>query len=312
MKAKRSIIALLISLLFFSACSSGASKPQEETQLKKFPFTQPLNIAHRGARSLAPENTLLAAQKGFDSGADLWELDVAMSYDGEIVVIHDDTLGRTSNAREVYPKLMPWNVHTFTFAELRRLDMGSWFVETDPFKQIQAGAVSTAELEKMKAVPIPTLREALEFTRAHHWHVNVEIKDLTGLPGDREIVENVVALIEELDMRDRVIISSFNHSYIVRSKAADPQIITAALVESAAPDPIALLLETGAQAYNPSLKAINDFNQIREIREAGFDVYVWTVNDEDTMRKLIDAGVSGIFTDFPQLLNKVLAEYNIK
>ena len=65
--------------------------------------TRVLNIAHRGARSLAPENTLAAAQKALELGADMWELDVAMTADGELIVIHDSTLERTSNARDVFP-----------------------------------------------------------------------------------------------------------------------------------------------------------------------------------------------------------------
>ncbi len=75
----------------------------------------------------------------------MWELDVAMSGDGELFVVHDDTLERTSNAAQVFPQRRPWSNHTFTLAEIRSLDFGSWFVEQDPFKQIQSGQVSAAE-----------------------------------------------------------------------------------------------------------------------------------------------------------------------
>ncbi len=274
-----------------------------------FPYDRPVNIAHRGARSLAPENTLLAAQKGYELGADMWELDVAASYDGVLVVIHDDTAERTSNAKAVFPRMMPWNVHLFSMEELRQLDFGSWFVAEDPFQQIAEGAVSAEEQAAMQNTPIPTLREALEFTKDHQWRVNVELKDLSGKPGDKDVVEKTVALIEELDMVDAVIISSFNHHYIKRVKAANPQIATAALTNKKVEDPISLLQESGAQAYNPSIKSIGDLSVIGTMRDAGYDVYVWTVNDEETMRKLIEAGVSGIFTDFPQRLAAVLAEY---
>ncbi len=90
-------------------------------------------------------------------------------------------------------------------------------------------------------------------------------------------------------------------------KTITPAISTAALVEKADPDPAALLHKVGAQAYNPSVKVIPP-DLIRPIREQGFDVYIWTVNDEPTFRTLISAGVSGIFTDYPQLLKKVLDE----
>lgn len=294
---------LLALCLILSACSSIETKepvPQEEGRNMNV-----LNIAHRGARSLAPENTLLAAAKGLALGADMWELDVAVTQDGELVVLHDDTLERTSNAVTVFPGRISYAVWTFTLDELRQIDFGSWFIDKDPFGQIKAGAVSAVEAAAFKDAPIPTLREALAYTRDHNWRVNIEIKDATNTPGDAFVVEKVVELVKELDMLDRVIISSFNHDYIKRVKAAEPNLVTAALVDQAVPDPVALLEETGAQAYNPGLKYVDE-KTVRTVRDAGYDVLVWTVNEEDDMRRLIAWGVSGIFTDFPQRLNKVL------
>ncbi len=271
------------------------------------PTKRPLNIAHRGARSLAPENTILAARRAVAVGADLWELDVAMTADGELVVLHDDTLERTSNAGQVFPDRAPWPVHTFTLDELRKLDFGAWFLEKDPFGQIAERAISAGEQERFVNVPIPTLSEALEFTREYKWKVNVELKDLTGTPGDAQVVETVVALIDRLGMAADVMISSFNHDYIIRSKAANPQIITAALIEEAVSDPLELLRRTGAAALNPSLE-LAESGLVRAVRDAGFDVYVWTVNQENDMRAMLDAGVSGLFTDFPQRMHRILNE----
>lgn len=284
-------------------------------QLSTIPFNgnpdmiQPkrtLNIAHRGARSLAPENTMAAARKALEIGADMWELDVAMTKDGELVVLHDDTLTRTSNVATVFPSRKADPIHTFTLAEVRSLDLGSWYVTSDPFKQIAAGAVSKAEQEAYKGEKIPTLREALAFTKESHWKVNVEIKDATGTPPDAAIVEKTVALIDELGMSGQVIISSFNHDYLKRVKAANPTIITAALSDKFIADLIGLLNDIKAQAFNPSVKIIAT-STIRPLREQGFDVYVWTVNDEATLKSLVAAGASGIITDYPQLLKKVLA-----
>ncbi len=273
-------------------------------------YPPPLVIAHRGARSTAPENTILAAQKAFELEADLWELDVAMTYDDELVVIHDDTLKRTSNAAAVFPKKMPWNVRLFTLQELKMLDFGSWFITEDPFGTIKKGVVSVEEQEEMRAIQIPTLEEALVFTKNNHWRVNIEIKDLSGTPGDALVVEKVIALVEKLEMVPDVIISSFNHEYLARSKKINPQIATGVLVNQQVNDPISLVKDLNAQAYNPGINKIGDLSKIQSIRDAGIDVYVWTVNDEITMRKLIKAGVSGIFTDDPELLRKVLSENN--
>ncbi len=266
-----------------------------------------LNIAHRGARSLAPENTLLAARKGLEVGADWWELDVAMTSDGELVVVHDDSLERTSNVAARFPQRAPWLIHTFCLAELRQLDFGSWYNDSDPFGQIAAGRVSPDERRSFIGAQIPTLQETLEFTRSAGWRVNVEIKDASGTPGDADLPEKVAAMIRRMDMVQDVLVSSFNHAYIRRVKAVEPRLVTAALVEEAADDPVALLRETGAQAYNPCGLCV-DADTIRKVRTAGYDVYVWTVNEPENMRQLIAAGVSGIFTDFPQRLAEILAE----
>ncbi|HVP20299.1 MAG TPA: glycerophosphodiester phosphodiesterase family protein [Anaerolineaceae bacterium] len=266
---------------------------------------QILNIAHRGARSIAPENTILAAQKAFEIGADLWELDVAMTADGEIVVLHDDTLERTSDAAHYYPDRKPWKVETFTLEEIRRLDFGSWYIETDPFNQIASGVVTKEDQQVFGDLPIPTLREALLFTQDNKWLVNIEIKDLTGKPGDKFVVEKVVELVQRTGMTSSVIISSFNHSYLQRVRTAISEIRTAALVVFPDPDPIKLLKRLDAQAYNPGLETL-DYDQIPQVVGNGYNVYIWTVNDEVDMKKLISNGVSGIFTDFPQRLKSIL------
>jgi glycerophosphoryl diester phosphodiesterase len=118
------------------------------------------------------------------------------------------------------------------------------------------------------------------------------------------VVERVVALVKAMEMCDRVLLSSFNHAYLKRVRGLTAGIRTGALVSSPAKDPAALLTQLDAQAYNPRVSAVR-FRGVSRLREQGFDVYVWTINDEKTMRKLIDAGVSGIFTDFPQVLKRV-------
>ncbi|MBA3532561.1 MAG: glycerophosphodiester phosphodiesterase [Ardenticatenales bacterium] len=260
-----------------------------------------LNIAHRGARSLAPENTLAAARKAFELGADMWELDVGLTADGVPILVHDSTLERTSNVAEIFPERAPWRLHEFTMAEYRKIDFGGWFNEQDPFGQIRAGAVSRHDQESYVGEPAPTLEEALRFTRQHGWRVNVEIKDMTGTAGDATIVEKVVALIEESKMRGQVLLSSFNHDYLRRARTLAPHLALGALVEERVDDPAALLRQLDAQFYNPHLGVIS-LEEIAPLRAQGVDVNVWTVNDEALMRRLMEAGVSGLFTDFPQRL----------
>ncbi len=267
-----------------------------------------LNIAHRGARSLAPENTLAAARKALQAGADMWELDVQMTADGELVVIHDTTLNRTSNVRDIFPRRRPWRVHEFTLDEIRQLDFGSWFAEQDPFGQIAAGVVTKTDLVNYSQEPAPTLQEALYFTREHEWLVNIEIKDLTGKPGTGHIVNRVTAVVEQLGMADMVLFSSFNHDFLVQIRALCPHAAIGVLVSKPHPRPAALLQRLGAQSYHPRTIFIRPADIKRLIRQ-GYWVNVRTINDRKTMQRLVKGGVSGIFTDFPQVLSLVLASY---
>ena len=267
---------------------------------------RPLNIAHRGARSLAPENTLAAARKGLDVGADMWELDIQMTADGELIVIHDSTLKRTSNVRDVFPSRNPWLVHEFRLDEIRLLDFGSWFKKQDPFGQIAAGMVAESDLASYVQQQAPTLGEALTFTLEHGWSVNLEIKDLSGNPDPGQVVKKVLALVEDLDMVDSVLISSYNQDYRAQIRKAHPHIATGVLVSKPHPHPETLLRQLGAQAYHPRLSAFRPAD-VALLHRQDCRVHIWNVNARKTMQRLVRAGVDGIFTDFPQLLTSVLA-----
>ena len=265
-----------------------------------------LVMAHRGFRGIAPENTLLAARKGFEAGAQWWELDVAATSDGVLVVIHDDNLARTTDAKAVFPIRSPWIVYDFSLEELRRLDAGSWYKDADPFGQVASGRVGAAELERFKGERIPTLRECLELTKAEGRKVNVEIKDATGRACDGWIVERTVDMVRELGMIDSVNISSFNHEYLRRVKKAEPRIETGALVDKRPPDLVALLRGLSARSYNPGIKYLDEAT-VREVRQAGFDVFVWTVNEKKDMERMLDWGATALITDFPDRALEVVA-----
>ncbi len=264
-----------------------------------------LNIAHRGASSLAPENTLSAARKGLEVGADMWELDVQLTADDELIIIHDSTLKRTSNVEDLFPHRRPWQVHEFTLDEIRKLDFGSWFMEQDPFGQIAAGVVTEKDVEGYVGEPAPTLEQALSFTRKHNWLVNLEIKDLGMRPGNNLIVDRVIAQVEELNMADTVLVSSFNHNYLAQIAASYPHVVTGVLDTKPHLRPASLLRRLGARTYHPRRTFIR-LADIAELKRQGFGVNVRTINDRKTMERLVRAGVSGIFTDFPQVLASVL------
>ncbi|MBE7554160.1 MAG: glycerophosphodiester phosphodiesterase [Anaerolineales bacterium] len=262
---------------------------------------KPLCIAHRGASSLAPENTLASARKALEIGADMWELDVSVTADGQLIVLHDDSLARTSNASALFPNRAPWLISNFTLTEIKQLDAGSWFIESDPFGTIASGTVTLDEQTIMRGQPIPTLQEALLFTQVHNWRVNVEIKalipPLTGFP----VVEAVVSLIESLDMTEQVLLSSFVHAYMQQAKALHPAIAAAALLDEGEAWPAGLTID----ALHPHYTSV-DADHTQTLRQTGVAVNPWTVNDPAGMKRLIAAGVTGIFTDFPQVLKQVI------
>lgn len=263
------------------------------------------NIAHRGARSLAPENTISAARKALEVGADGWELDVQMSRDKKMVVIHDESLVRTSNVKEIFPHREPWLVRDFTLKELQELDFGSWFNETDPFGQIAAGNVSKEEQRSFAGVKILSLEEALEFTKKSKWKVNIEIKSFPFETDNFELVEKVVDQINQFKMEKMVMVSSFNHAYIKQVKKLNPRITTGALVDKPLNNPANYLKEIEADVYDVSVSAIS-LDEIELLQSKGFSVIIWTVNDEKTMKDLIKVRVDGVITDFPQKLKTIL------
>ncbi len=305
---KNPLLLVILVLLFISACAAHKSRSAGETTPQPLTFGTPLIVAHRGARYVAPENTLLAAQRAYELHAGQWELDVQETKDGELIVLHDPGLIRTSDAAKRFPLKFFWQVKNFTLAEVKELDAGSWYLKKDPFGEIENGMVTSEDQLLIQNVSFPTLREGLELTKGYDWSVNVEIKDVSGTPGDADIVQKVVALIEEMDMVNQVLISSFKHEYLVQIKTLNPEIKTAALVTEME-DPVKLLQDIGADAINPDYNKIKDLGIIKTIRDAGYDVYVWTINDEETMIRFINAGISGIITDYPQRMAEVLTRY---
>jgi glycerophosphoryl diester phosphodiesterase len=286
---------------------------------------RPLNIAHRGASSVAPENTLEAALRAFEGGADMWELDVHLSRDRELIVIHDESLRRTTNAASVFPddsrKRDAYLVRDFDLVELRRLEAGAWFARE------RGGREDVPEADYAwyagGNVKLPTLREALSITKTLGFTVNVEIKNS---PSYYEGIEKrTVDLIRELAMTDAVLISSFDHEVIVRVKALAPEIAAAPLSSQRVGNPgvyIAEVLE--ADAYHPSARALGTSSEaysrkpvaenlqkahVDNCRQHGVTVNVWTINDDrpgGLIEQLISIGATGIITDVPQRLEPLL------
>ncbi len=244
-------------------------------------FNRPgLIAAHRGARSLRPENTLSALRKSIGH-CDFIEVDVQLSRDGVAVIMHDDTLERTTNVKELYKNRAPYKVSDFTYDELCSLDYGSWFYK-----------------EYKKYEPLLTLRKTLEFIKENKLFINIEIKDIHHSFSDNEVVSTVLNEIDGFDVENLILLSSFRHEYLPLCKQILPNIPTAALVEDKHPNSLIEYLESlHVDAYNFNDEIV-DKKTVEKLKSAGFYVNIYTVNDPIRRQQLFNMGVNGVFSDY--------------
>ncbi|MBM9537135.1 glycerophosphodiester phosphodiesterase family protein [Desulfobulbus alkaliphilus] len=275
-----------------------AGSPRNHRFFDRF-GAQPLIIAHRGYRSWYPENTFSAFTACLGR-CRMIELDVRLCRDGTVMVFHDRNLTRTSNAA-----MMAWdlglvslNIDDWRSDQIRRLDAGSWFVETDPFRTLARCPVHRNRLVTLLPQRIPTLQEVLSWAAVHCMPLNVEIKDMKASSLGPQIVKEVIRLVRTSGMRGMVVLSSFNHDYLRACRQHAPEIATAALQQRYHPeDLVPYLRSLGVCAYHPE-KSITDQALVSILRAEGLAVNVFTVNDPTRQSRLLDWGVTGVFTDF--------------
>lgn len=232
----------------------------------------PLIMAHRGASGNAPENTMAAFQLAVDEGADGIELDVHLSKDGEIVVIHDDTLNRTTNGTG--------NVHEKDLAELKTYDAGSWF---DP---------------KFSEERIPLLQEVIDILPESVF-LNIEIKNSpivhTG------IEQKLVDLLEKNNRLNDTIISSFDHESLYTIKKLAPELKIGIIYNvnfANTLEYVKTFKEAEVYSLHPNYKIIYN-RDIDPFLDAGLQVYPYTINDEQLAKDLHAKGVNGLITNYP-------------
>lgn len=258
--------------------------------------------AHRGARSVAPENTMAAARAALAQGVFGWELDVHLSQDGHVVIIHDHGLRRTTDAGTRAVPRRQQVVSRLALDELRALDAGSWFARQDPFGTIADGTLSSLDLIGFAGESIPTLAEALAWSREVGLHVNVEIKDQLG--GDDDgLVRATADLIRASGLGERVCVSSFRAASVGLFHALCPEIPVGLLLDTRAMQApteriMDMLRDLGATALHPAVRGLRP-GLIREFTSSGFDVNVYTVNSPEDLAWLAREGATGVITDFP-------------
>lgn len=271
------------------------------------PRSEILVVAHAGASSLAPQNTLAAGRAALAAGADVWGVDVRRTQDGAFVLMHDETLDRTTDVESLFPARAPWRVADFPLAEILTLDAGSWFAVEDPYDQIAQGNVSPSELASYEGEPVPTLHQALEFVADNEWLMDIEVKAPLAVSVETVVTE-LVLLIRDTGTAGRVLVSSFDHEILHEVRRLAPEIPIGVLAILPPPNALQTLQRLGADVYLPSVVGLTAA-LLAQLDALGIHVILWTYN---TVQQLEFAagfpGVDGIYTDFPQRLALWLRE----
>lgn len=237
-------------------------------------------IAHRGFSGSYPENTMLAFQKAVEAGCDGIELDVHLSKDGEVVIIHDEHFQRVTGGRI-------GEVRNFTLSELSQID------------------VSNGHPAAYGFTPIPSLKEYFTYVKEQRIFTNIELKNtIVEYPG---LEEKVIKLIYEYGLEERVLLSSFNHQSMVKSKKLSPITKCAFLVACHMCDAGAYARRYGVDYINPLFTFVNDQN-MAEMGRNGIEVQAWTVNEEEDMKSMLSHNVFAIITNYPDKLRKLIYE----
>ena len=238
-------------------------------------------VAHRGASGHAPENTMAAFRRAVEMGAQFIETDLQITRDARVIAIHDLTLDRTTDGHGP--------VHHQSLKEIRALDAGKWFTSSPP--------------ESFAGERIPTLKEIFQFAQERDVNFYLELKS-----GANWGVEHaVVAAVRELGAIARVVILSFDSSTLDSVYRLDETIMTGFLCEIPSNDLVERSVRVGARQLAPRGDLVTPA-LVKKAHNAGLQVVTWTINEPEQMRRLIDAGVDGIMTDFPDRLVQVLAE----
>jgi glycerophosphoryl diester phosphodiesterase len=239
----------------------------------------PSIIGHRGAARFAPENTLESIHTAHDMGVTWVEFDVKLTKDSVPILMHDDTLERTTNGSG--------NVSDYTYAQISELECGQWF---------SSG---------FAGIKIPTLTEALDVLLTHNMGVNIEIKPCAG----REIETSEVVmdvLTQGWDELDQMLISSFSYVSLETCKDMAPDFARGFLMETEWPENWKELSEyLEVSSYNIDGRTVTR-EQIEDIMDLQKPILAYTINDPMLARQLRAWGVDSVFTDDPETINNSL------
>ena len=258
-----------------------------------FESDRPMVIAHQGGEGLRPSNTLIAFENAVDLGVDVLEMDVHSTSDGTLVLIHDDTVDRTTDGSG--------RVKELTLAELQQLDAGDYWTPDDGATYPYRG----------QGVRIPTLEEIV--TAFPEMKYNIEIKQV-----DPSIAVPLCKLLRHFGLTDRALVASFHPTAMDEFRAACPEVATSMVEDEIRPFFIlntaflgSLYRPPGAAFQVPEYSGSQHVLTPRFVRGAqrnNVAVHPWTIDDPADMERFLDMGVDGIITDRPDIMIEVLQE----
>lgn len=265
------LVVMMVVPLFATPNTVAAVEPAGKGKL--------INIAHRGASGYAPENTIAAYDLAVKMKSDYFEVDVQRSKDGELVILHDTTVDRTTNGTG--------KVGDLTLAELKSLDAGSWFSP------------------RFQGEEIPTLEEILDRYKGKRSGILIELKNPELYPG---IEKQLADLLKKKRMHKRtgkVIVQSFNHESIQAYHQIQPSVPVGVLIsytqyKDGVSDEQIDAFASYAQYFNPN-KSLVDSDLVKRVHQRGLKIFPYTIQDKEAADRLIKAGVDGIITDYPEL-----------
>lgn len=258
-----------------------------------------LNIAHRGGKGLTPEETMVAFDTAIESGADVLEYDTHITKDGHLVAIHNCTVDRTTDGSG--------HVNEMTLAEIQTLDAGYHWEDENGQTPYRG-----------KGLYIPTVEEILR-TYPNHRHL-IELKDTNQPELYEDVIQELWRVIQSTEMQENVMVGSFTHAINERFEEVSNGQIPIGGGEEA--------IRSFVTMHVPFLNGLanSEFDALQiPVAQEGFDltqrnilkgaskrnkvVYYWTINDEETMRKLVEIGADGIMTDYPDVLQSVIDDF---
>jgi glycerophosphoryl diester phosphodiesterase len=251
---------------------------------------KPLLIGHRGASHYAPENTIEAAEAAILFDAVGWEVDVQVSHDGFLFLLHDDDLRRTTDVEVVFPALASVPACDLNYSQIRALDAGSWFADDDPYGTIASGVLPRSQAESYRGVKIPTLQEAINFSETHGMILEVDFKSPPhGHPFHDTARNSMIAMLNA---------SALGKKAWVYSTWASAASLTRMCTSHCSVD---YVIANGFDAVNSDLDVPNA--QLAEYHTRGIPTVVYTVDSVPIYSTLWALGVTYVKTGRPWLFS---------